>query len=316
MSAASYEARKFGIRSAMPAREALRLCPDAVFIKPRINIYRRVSRAIMGIFKEYTELIEPLSLDEAFLDVTSNRRFINDPSELALSIKDRIKNSTGLTASAGIAPNKFLAKIASDLDKPDGMYVIAPSDVENILPKLSVRKLPGIGEVTEKRMAKLGIFCVADIRDRSEREMIEHFGKSGRWFYQIAWGNDDRKVQSDRIRKSVGSETTFEHDIKETAIMQEKLRELCYKVSNRLNKLGVTGKTITLKVTYPDFEKVTRSETLPKAVAERSEIEKIIIPLLSQTAAKERAVRLLGVAVSNLESEEAKQDRQLELGFL
>ena len=315
VSAASYEARKFGIRSAQSCKEAYRLCPKAIFIKPRMDIYRHVSRTIMGIFREYTSLVEPLSLDEAFLDVSSNRKYINDPSELAHSIKSRIKRDTDLTASAGVAPNKFLAKIASDLDKPDGLVVIAPEHVEDILPKLSVRKIPGIGDVTEKKMARLGIFNVSDLRERTERELIENFGKSGRWYYKIARGIDDRKVESERIRKSVGAETTFERDITDIDIMKDKLKELCYRVSNRLGKLGACGKTITLKITYPNFEKVTRSETLPKPVFERSEIEKVVVPLLSQTDAGERAARLLGVSVSNLENDERKVDRQLELTF-
>ena len=319
VAAASYEARKFGIRSAMSSQHAYRLCPNALFIKPRFDAYRAASAQIMEIFRRYTDLVEPLSLDEAYLDVTENKLSIPLARDIARSIKDQIRNETGLTASAGVAPNKFLAKIASDFKKPDGLTVIPPERVEAFLIELPVRKFPGVGPVTEQKLAALGILTARHLKKFSREELERHFGKSGGWFYRICRGLDERLVSSDHERKSLGAEDTFSKDLTEIPEMENELRTIAGKVAGRLEKRELEGRTVTLKVTYSDFEKITRSKTMPDAVSTEDELFAIGCELLRLTeAGPEKPVRLLGLQLSNftiLEEEQLVFPVQLPLKF-
>lgn len=316
VAAASYEARKFGIRSAMPASQAIRLCPDAVFIKPRFDVYREISLHIRSIFREFTDLVEPLSLDEAYLDVTENHK--NNPSAtlIARELKQRIKSETGLIASAGVAPNKFLAKIASDLDKPDGLAVITPEKAQAFIAELPIGKFHGIGKATEAKMHKLGIYTGADLRSWSESELHRHFGKVASFYYTIARGDDPREVKPHRTRKSLGAERTFREDQEDRAWMRNFLSELAGKISDRMKRLKATGKTITLKLRYDDFETITRAASLNHPTDESDEIARTSHQLLEETEAGRRKVRLLGITVSNLDLPgEHKSGQQLELDF-
>ncbi len=316
VAAASYEARKFGIRSAMPASQAIRLCPEAVFIKPRFDVYREISLHIRSIFREYTDLVEPLSLDEAYLDVTENHK--NNPSAtlIARELKQRIKTETGLIASAGVAPNKFLAKIASDLDKPDGLAIITPEKVQAFIAELPIGKFHGIGNATEAKMHQLGIYTGADLRNWSEPELHRHFGKVASFYYAIARGEDPRPVKPHRTRKSVGAERTFREDQEDRAWMRSFLSELAGKISDRLKRLNASGKTITLKLRYDDFETITRAASLHQPTDEADEIARTTHHLLEETEAGRRKVRLLGITVSNLNlPDKHKTGQQLELDF-
>ncbi len=314
VAAASYEARKFGIRSAISCSQAYRLCKHAIFLPPRFDAYKAVSSQIMEIFKEYTELVEPLSLDEAFLDVTNNS--FNNPSatRIAEEIRAKIFEQTLLTASAGVAPNKFMAKVASDMNKPNGIMVIPPDRMVEVLKTLPVRKVPGIGKKTEERMFELGITTTGDLQNWDRDALIELFGKSGDWFYRIARGEDEREVQATRERKSVGAEDTFSTDVLDMNILREKVEKVSETVRKRLK--GNYGRTVTLKVTYSDFEKITRSHT-PKEIPQSAEdIKNIALELLEQTEAADRPIRLLGVSVSNFNTQ--KKDilpMQLEFRF-
>lgn len=322
VAAASYEARRFGVSSAMACAHAVRLCPDAVFVRARIPLYRAVSRQIMEILQEYTDIIEPLSLDEAYLDVASNKKGIPTATETAAAIRADIFRRTGLTASAGVAPNKFLAKVASDMNKPDGLTVIKPAMVEAVLAALPVRKVPGIGRVTEKKMAGLGITTTADLRSYGELDLVRIFGKTGSWYYRLARGLDPRPVMTERTRKSISCEDTFEEDATDMEWMREQLSVLADRLARRLDIAGTSGRTITLKVTYHDFEKATRSRTFSQAVCDPATLEDVAFSLLHQTEAGERPIRLLGIGVSNLDLEESQQPSeeggpvQLELPFV
>ena len=304
VAAASYESREFGIRSAMSALQAKKLCPQVIFVRPRISAYREVSAQIMGIFREITELIEPLSLDEAFLDVTKNELGEASATLIAKRIKEEIKAKTNLTASAGVAPNKFLAKIASDMNKPDGLTVISPKLVETVLASLPVRKVPGIGAKTEKRLHELNIFTTADLRRRSREELTNFFGKTGAWFYDLSRGQDHRPVQAKRREKSVSVESTFASDLVDLDLLIEELAVLASKLEQRLERKGVQGRTVTLKVTYGDFSKATRSETAEEYIGDRDCIAKTAGRLLEKTEAGQRPIRLLGVGLSKLNTDE------------
>lgn len=300
VAAASYEARVFGIHSAMSCAQAYRRCPNAIFVYPRMEIYRRISRVIMAVLRDYTDLVEPLSLDEAFLDVTRNKKGMRYAARIAAEIRGRIKEYTGLNASAGVAPNKFLAKIASDINKPDGMKVIIPEQVEEFLLPLPVRKIPGVGKVTNDRMLTLGITTVADLRARGEQELIDLFGKTGSWYYRISRGIDDRAVIPDRERKSIGAEDTYASDSKDLAFIHDKIDQHCQRVALAMQRKNVTGRTISLKVKYADFEIITRSRTLKSPCNDMETIRETARALLAHTAVGERAIRLTGVSVSNL----------------
>ena len=301
VAACSYEARQFGIHSAMPSSRAYRLCPSAIFIRPRIDIYREVSTEIQSIFKRYTDLIEPLSLDEAYLDVTGCTEFQGSATLIARSIKKTIKDETELTASAGVSYNKFLAKIASDMDKPDGFYLITPEQGEKFVELLKVRKFHGVGKATETKMNALKIYTGADLKRWSENALVGKFGKAGRYYFQISRGIDHRPVRNNRIRKSIGCETTFQEDLADVDVMLNKLHYLSEKVFLKLKEKGFSAKTVTLKVKYSDFVLITRRVTRENSVKGADEMMGILGQLLQKTEAGARKVRLLGVSVSKLE---------------
>lgn len=316
VAAASYEARKFGIHSAMPAARAVKLCPAAIFLKPRFEVYKEVSLQIREIFYIYSDLVEPLSLDEAYLDVTENK--VGNPSAtlIAGEIKKRIKKETGLTASAGVAGNKFLAKIASDLDKPDGLSVITPDQAESFIEKLEISKFYGVGKATSKKMEALGIRSGADLKKWDEIDLVKQFGKSGHHYYKIARGIDNRTVKPDRIRKSIGKERTFSEDVSDLEWISDFLDELSHKISESMKKMNTAGKTITLKVRYADFETVTRSYTLPNYTDRKEDLVNVSRRLLKETEAGMREIRLLGISVSTLNLAEGGMiGEQLEIPF-
>jgi DNA polymerase-4 len=300
VAACSYEARKFGIHSAMPSSRAWRLCPHAIFLRPRFSMYRRVSNEIRQIFQTVTELIEPLSLDEAFLDVTDCPHCNGSATRIARKIKQAIRDRTRLTASAGVSYNKFLAKIASDMDKPDGLFLITPEQGPSFIEQLPVRKFFGIGKATEAKMKSLGIHTGADLKSFSLEQLQYTFGKVGKFYYQIARGNDPRPVNRHRARKSIGTETTFEHDLDDTDQMMEILNRLAEKVINGLQEKNFMARTITLKVKYDDFELITRSHTQDDPFVDVDRIINKIADLLVKTEAGKRKVRLLGITASNL----------------
>jgi len=318
VAACSYEARKFGIHSAMASATAYRLCPLAVFIRPRFDVYRSVSGQIREIFFEYTDLVEPLSLDEAFLDVTRNHKGISSATLIAREIKNRIYERTGkLTASAGVSFNKFLAKVASDVNKPDGITVITPEIANEFIDRLPIRKFFGVGKVTEEKMHGLGIKTGADLKKFTKEKLLKLFGKSGGYFYNIAHGIDDRPVEPHRIRKSIGKETTLGEDIDDTGQMIEILENISVRLMESLNKREASGRTITLKLKYFDFKSITRSVTIDEPVADTSVIMKYVKPLLSKTEAGKKKVRLLGVSISNFDDQNTviRKNGQLLLPF-
>ncbi len=321
VAACSYEARKFGIHSAMASSTAYRICPDAVFIRSRFDVYRAVSSQIREIFCEYTDLVEPLSLDEAFLDVTENYKGMPSATLIAREIKRKVYDRTGgLTSSAGVSFNKFLAKVASDINKPDGITVITPEMADEFMNKLPIRKFFGVGKVTEEKMFSFGIKTGADLKKFKKEKLIQLFGKSGSYFYDIAHGLDDRPVEPNRIRKSIGKETTFSEDINDTDQMIEVLEDIAAKLENSLIKKDAKGRTITLKMKYFDFQSITRSITIDEPADSASVIMKYVRPLLSKTEAGEKKVRLLGISISNFDDQETNsvkvcKYRQLPLPF-
>ena len=321
VAACSYEARKFGIHSAMASSTAYRICPDAVFIRSRFDVYRAVSSQIREIFCEYTDLVEPLSLDEAFLDVTENYKGMPSATLIAREIKRKVYDRTGgLTSSAGVSFNKFLAKVASDINKPDGITVITPENADEFMDKLPIRKFFGVGKVTEEKMFSFGIKTGADLKKFEKEKLIQLFGKSGSYFYDIAHGLDDRPVEPNRIRKSIGKETTFSEDINDTDQMIEVLEDIAAKLENSLIKKDAKGRTITLKMKYFDFQSITRSITIDEPADSASVIMKYVRPLLSKTEAGEKKVRLLGISISNFDDQETNsvkvcKYRQLPLPF-
>lgn len=302
VAAASYEARKFGVRSAMTGALARQKCPDLIFVKPRFERYREVSHRIRGIFGEYTDLVEPLSLDEAYLDVTENKKGLPSATLIAREIRRRILEETGLTASAGISVNKFVAKIASDINKPNGQKTVPPEEVEAFLLALDIRKFYGVGRVTAEKMYRLGIFTGADLRGRSEAFLCEHFGKSGSHFYQVVRGEHHSPVQPSRIAKSVGAEHTFAENLSSEVFMLEKLEGIAAELEKRLASRQRSGRTVTLKIRYSDFSLQTRSRTLAGPVAVAAEILETARELLYQDPLQ-NSVRLLGISLSNLDSE-------------
>lgn len=314
VAACSYEARKYGIHSAMPSSRAHRLCPHAIFLSPRFDIYRKVSEDIRAVFKSYTDLVEPLSLDEAFLDVTDCNRFNGSATRIAQAIKKDILAGTQLTSSAGVSYNKFLAKIASDMDKPDGLYVITPEQGEAFVEKLPVGKFFGVGKATESKMKALGIEYGSDLKKKSREELNSLFGKMGDYYFNIARGIDNRPVKTNRARKSLGSETTFESDLDDINEIENRLTGIAVKVSELLTEKGLRGKTVTLKVKYDDFTQVTRSITLEQATSDMKIILDTIPVLLSRTEAGRRKVRLLGITISNFSTGTGKETiEQFEL---
>lgn len=317
VAAASYESRRFGVHSAMPSVTARRLCPDLIFVKPRFEIYRQISLQIRTIFAEYTHLIEPLSLDEAYLDVTENLKGIKYASSVAREIRARIWNETHLTASAGISINKFLSKLASDQKKPNGQFVITPELAPAFVEKLEVGKFHGIGKKTEERMNQLGIVTGRDLKATSIEVLTRHFGKAGAYYYGISRGIDNRPVQPQRERKSVGAENTFVHDLTDIGEMKQALVSLAAKVWDHCKKAEVRGRTVTLKVRYQDFRQVTRSRTVHDLVETGDRLAQIGEDLLEGLAPLPKAVRLLGISLSGLgaEGDAEEYHPQLSLGF-
>lgn len=300
LTTASYEARVFGIHSAMPSVTAARKCPDLIFVKPRFEVYREVSRQIREIFAEYTSLIEPLSLDEAYLDVTENLKGMPIATEIALEIRAKIKAVTGLNASAGISYNKFLAKMASDLNKPNGQAVITPKNGPGFVEGLAVKKFHGVGPATAEKMRRLGIETGADLKTKSLQFLSQHFGKSGGYFYGIARGVDERQVRSNRLRKSVGAEDTFIEDINDLELARGELKPLADKVWDYCESSGIDAKTVTVKVKYSDFTQATRSKTNALPFADRCDVLRIATDLLATVYPFKLSVRLLGVTLSTL----------------
>ncbi|WP_019990471.1 DNA polymerase IV [Rudanella lutea] len=313
VAAASYEARTFGVRSAMASVTALRKCPDLLFVKPRFEVYKAVSAQIRAVFAEYTDLIEPLSLDEAYLDVTENRAGLASATEIARQIKAKILENTQLTASAGVSYNKFLAKLASDYRKPDGLFVIKPADGPRFVEPLPVGAFHGIGRVTAGKMNALGIFTGLDLRQQSEEFLTRHFGKAGHHYYHIARGIDERAVNPDRVRKSVGSENTFETDLSTEQALVDGLQPLIDDVWEYCQNRQIGARTVTLKVKYADFQQITRSRTIATVLPDRSTLERICRELLQSILPVTQGVRLLGVSLSSLSDETSMPNRQLTL---
>ena len=320
VAAASYEARVFGVRSAMPSSTARRKCPELLFVKPRFEVYKAVSQQIMSVFAEYTPLIVPLSLDEAFLDVTDNLKQLASATQIAQQIKDTIKEVTGLTASAGVSYNKFLAKLASDYNKPDGLFVIKPSQGLAFVETLRVSQFHGIGPATAAKMNQLGIATGLDLRRQTEAFLVRHFGKAGYFYHAIANAIDDRPVRPDRERKSIGSETTFSTDLSEWSDLLGGLQGPITDLWQDCERLKSTGRTLTLKIKYADFQQITRSRSFGSPIASEAQLTYLAHELLQAQMPLPKGVRLLGVSLSNLESTDGTSDRseigkQLEIGF-
>ena len=298
VAAASYEARKYGVHSAMPSVQASRLCPHLIFVPGRMHIYKEVSKQVHEIFREYTDLIEPLSIDEAFLDVTENNKEIPLGVTIAREIKEKIKEQLQLTASAGVSYNKFLAKIASDIRKPDGLCTIHPEQALDFISDLPIESFWGVGPVTAKKMHRLGIHTGLDLREASLQTLIRHFGKSGQLYYDFSRGVDLRPVESERVRKSVGCENTLEKDLKRKSSFIIELYHVATELVVRLEKSEFRGNTLTLKIKFNDFSQVTRSQTLEHPIYKLKEILALAKKLF-QTIEEKRPIRLIGLSVSN-----------------
>lgn len=322
VAAASYEARKFGVRSAMSGVAAKRNCPDLIFVPPRFDRYREISNEIRKIFFEYTDLVEPLSLDEAYLDVTENKKGNPSATMIAAEIRKKIKDKTGLNASAGISINKFVAKIASDINKPNGQKTLSPEEVIPFLETLDVKKFFGVGKVTKEKMYRLGIYTGKDLKSQTSEFLSENFGKSGIHYYNVVRGIHNSKVKPSRIQKSLAAEHTFSENISSEIFMMQRLEEIAKEVEDRLLKRKLAGKTVTLKIRYSDFSIQTRSKTVPLFIASKELILEVVKELLYQEKMKE-SVRLLGISISNLNNEVSKKkeipkesiDVQLKLEF-
>ncbi|MBG0809300.1 DNA polymerase IV [Methylosinus sp. H3A] len=313
VAAASYEARAFGVRSAMPSVTAIRRCPELVFVPPRFDVYREVSRRIRAIFFDYTPLVEPLSLDEAYLDVTENRRGLPSATHIAEEIRARIREETRLTASAGVSYNKFLAKLASDQNKPDGLFVVTPQMGAAFVASLPIGKFHGVGPATTKKMNALGIETGLDLRAKPLPFLQMHFGKSGSYYYGIARGVDDRPVRPDRIRKSIGAEVTFARDLLAREEAVAALAPIVTRVFTHCEGARISGRTVTLKIKYADFQQITRRSTGAAPIASRGELEAAALALLRPLFPSEKGVRLLGVTLSSLCPAGGSADPQLSL---
>jgi DNA polymerase IV len=296
---ASYEARKFGVRSAMSSKRAVQLCPDLIFIRPRFDVYKAVSEQLREIMRRYTDLIEPLSLDEAYLDVTVDKLNIGSALEIAAQIRQAVRDELRLTASAGVSINKFVAKIASDIHKPDGLTFIGPSRIEGFMATLPVEKFFGVGKVTAQKMKMMGLHTGADLKQLSEAELEKRFGKMGRFFYKIVRGQDDRQVQPHRETKSIGAEDTFPYDLVSEEEMHPELAKLATVLSGRLQRYGLKGRTVTLKIKYSDFHQITRSHSLTEGTDNEALILTTAKNLLAATDLEDVKVRLLGISLSN-----------------
>jgi DNA polymerase-4 len=305
VAAASYEARKFGVHSAMPSITAKRKCPDLVFVKPRFDAYKAISLQIREIFAQYTPLFEPLSLDEAYLDVTENLKGIVSATQIAREIRARIRAETELTASAGVSYNKFLAKLASDHLKPDGLFVITPEMGPVFVETLLVRKFHGVGPATAKKMQQFGIKTGIDLRNQTLAFLQQHFGKAGSYYYWAARGIDERPVRADRVRKSVGAENTFPADLFTYEAARDALQEIIDKVWGYCERSSIRGRTVTLKVKFANFRQITRNHTSQTQIGTRGELEQLGTALLEPVFPVARGVRLLGISLSSLAAKEA-----------
>ncbi len=315
VAAASYEARKFGVKSAMPSSIAARQCPNLIFVKPRFERYKEVSNQIREIFYEYTDLVEPLSLDEAYLDVTENKSRLKSATIIAQEIKQKIKDRTLLTASAGISYNKFLAKTASDINKPDGLFVILPEEASEFLRKLSVSRFFGIGKVTAEKMKIAGILTGGDLRKKTIEDLQLRYGKAGRYYYNICRGIDHRAVQPDRERKSVSAENTFDHNLMQLDQIKTEIMKIAEITFGRYQRTEKTGRTITLKVKYGNFKQITKSRTIDKTIDTLELLNTICVELVDPSILNESGIRLLGVGISNFQKEIASESKQLTITF-
>ncbi|MDR2140016.1 MAG: DNA polymerase IV [Tannerella sp.] len=313
VSAASYEARRYGVRSAMPSLTAKSKCPSLIFVSPRFEVYHEVSRRIREIFYEYTDLVEPLSLDEAFLDVTENRKKNPSATLIAREIKSRIYETTGLRASAGVSFNKFLAKIASDYKKPDGLFVILPQEAEAFVESLEIERFFGVGKVTARKMHEQGIHTGLELKKRSEQELVRLFGRAGSGFYLNARGLDNREVQAERTVKSISSETTFLKDRDNRVLLTVELYHLAREVMERTGKENFYGRTVTVKVKYADFRVITRSRTLPCRITGFDTFWHTAREIMKQVDLSAQPVRLLGIGISNAADEPEQKQMQLKL---
>lgn len=314
VSAASYEARKFGVRSAMSGVLAKKLCPQLTFVKPRFDRYKEISNKIRAIFLDYSDLVEPLSLDEAYIDVTKNKKGIQSATQIAIEIRSRIKSEVGITASAGISINKFVAKVASDYNKPNGQKTVPPEEVLSFLENLDIRKFHGIGQVTAKKMYDMGIFTGRDLKGKSKAFLEEHFGKSGAYFYYIVRGVHQSEVRPNRVRKSLSAERTFSKNLSSEIFLWDQLYQISTEVSKRLHDAKISGKTITLKIKYRDFTLQTRSKTLPYFTRSKEVILEHAKRLLYQEKLQE-SVRLVGISVSNLNTNKDQMSPQKVVSY-
>jgi DNA polymerase IV len=312
VAAASYEARKYGVRSAMPSVTAKRLCPDLIFVRHNFERYTEVSSLVFGILKEYSDLVEPLSIDEAFLDVTDDKKKIGSATVIAKRIRCDIKQKTGLTASAGISVNKFLAKIASEMNKPDGMFIIKPDDAEKFIENLQIEKFYGIGKVTALKMHNLGIHKGSDLKRWDMVSLVRNFGKAGVFFFDIARGIDERPVEPYQERKSVGTELTYEKDLTTHFEIIAELYKLEKELMERLVHAETTGRTITLKIKFSDFRQITRSKTVQHYIRDFDTLHREVTALRKSIKLENPRIRLLGVSVASLENDEC-EERQLYL---
>ena len=313
---ASYEAREFGIRSAMPSKKAAQLCPHVIFIRPRFEVYKEVSKKIREIFHRYTDLVEPLSLDEAYLDVTEDVQQIGSALEIAAQIKKAINQELGLTASAGVSVNKFVAKIASALKKPNGLTFIGPSKIETFMESLPVEKFFGVGRVTAAKMKDMGLHTGTDIKKLTEQELVKHFGKAGHFYYLIVRGIDNREVQPNRETKSLSAEDTFSSDLTALEDMNKELDKLARSVMERLHRYQLKGRTVTLKIKYSDFKIITRSQSFAYLVDDEDTIAATAKQLLSATEPENKNIRLLGIGMSNFGENPSRPRNDKETGQL
>ncbi len=313
IAAASYEARKYGVRSAMPSGLARRKCPHLIFVKHRFSVYKEVSQQIRSIFYDYTDLVEPLSLDEAFLDVTFNKKGYKSAIYIAREIRARIQEETDLTASAGVSINKFIAKVASDINKPDGLTVIMPDEVESFIEELPIEKFFGVGKATAQKMGRLGIKTGKDLKSQNQVDLIKWFGKFGVYLYKISRGEDYREVKPHRLRKSYSSEHTYNENLLNRDQLEEKLNTLSEQVSRGLQKVNLKGKTLTLKFRYGDFTTYTRSKTLSHYFNDLTTISGLSLELSTHILELEKGIRLLGVGLSNLNNQNSST--QLTIDF-
>ncbi len=315
VSAASYEARKYGVRSAMSSKIAQKKCPHLIFVRGRMDHYKAVSKEIMEIFFEYTDLVEPLSIDEAFLDVTQNKKNLKSATLIAREIKEKIYEKTTLTASAGVSINKFLAKIASDYNKPDGLFVIKPDDAEKFVEELPIEKFHGVGKVTAEKMHKLGINKGLDMKKKPQHWLIKHFGKVGIHYYYISRAIDERQVNPNRQRKSVGTEQTFEKDLQSRFEIITALYHIEKELLRRMERSQSFGKTLTIKIKFNDFRQITRSRTIPQAIDNFDILHRTTKEIFRTLDWDEKKIRLLGLSVSQLEKDQTHEAVQLELDF-